>query len=102
MARATESEIAFAVLAYLDTLPSGTATIKSIKHNLPSYITLSHEDQEMSITRIHEQVWEQQVRNIVSHRLDDGNYIHEGYLTRSPGKLSITPLGRSHLLSGHP
>ena len=40
------------------------------------------------------EMWEQQVRNIVSHRRTAGNIIAEGYATRFPRRLTITEAGR--------
>lgn len=102
MARSTENVIAFGVLGYLNTLPTGEATIYAIKKNLSNFCNLSAEDQEPSITRTGEEMWEQQVRNIVSHREAAGNYIQSGYLTRTAKRLAITDAGRRHLARGQP
>jgi hypothetical protein len=102
MARSTESEIAFGVLGYLATLPTGDANLRAIKKNLPNYAVLSAEDRELSETRRCEAVWEQQVRNIVCHRNSEGNYINNGYLGYKPRKILITDAGRRHLYAGSP
>ena len=102
MSRSTENEIAFGVLGYLATIPTGEATIFAIKKNFAQFCTLSPEDHRDSTTRPGEEVWEQQVRNIVSHRNVLGNYIKEGNLTRSSRRLAITPVGRAHLAAGKP
>jgi len=54
-------------------------------------------DKEASPTRTNERVWEQQVRNIVSQRDVEGDYIREGLLAYNPGGLSITDAGRAHI-----
>jgi hypothetical protein len=95
--RSTETDIAVAVMRYLATLPSGEAQIAQIRRQLPKVIALSDEDREESETRAGEEVWEQQVRNIVSHRDTEGNFIAEGLLSRSPRRLAITPAGRAWL-----
>jgi len=98
--RSNENQIAFAVMSYLDTLPNGEASIRSIKQNVPRFHALSAQDLAFSPTRRGEQVWEQQVRNIVSHRASPGNFICDGYLSRRPRHLAITPAGRRRLSRG--
>ena len=56
-----------AVLRILEEFPDGEATIEQIKRRIPDYITLTDEDRQPSSTRSGEELWEQIVRNIVSH-----------------------------------
>jgi hypothetical protein len=102
MVRATENQIAFAILQFLDTLPTGEATVFAIKKNLPNFITLSALDRQKSQTRKREELWEQQVRNIKSHSSTSGNYINSGFLSHRPRRLAITTSGRKHLAGGNP
>jgi hypothetical protein len=95
--RSTEHEIAFGVIRYLATVPSGTATIAEIKQHLPDFVSLTTADLEQSPTRNNERVWEQQVRNIVSHRQTEGNAINDGLLANSTGEMSLTDAGRNWL-----
>ncbi|BBE35244.1 hypothetical protein [Sphingosinicella microcystinivorans] len=95
--RSTEHEISFAVLQYLATIPHGEAAIDEIKAHLPKFIKFTDADMEVSTTRRNEMMWEQQVRNIVSHRSVDGNFIGDGLLSYSPGRLAITESGRNYL-----
>jgi len=81
MARSTEEDIAQATIRYLDTLPTKQAYIRDIISQLPAYITLSREDREPSPTRVGEELWEQQVRNIISHATSPGNAIFDGRLS---------------------
>jgi len=89
MARVSEADVAKAVEKYLSGQPGRTATIYQIKKALPSYLNLSAADREQSDTRPNEELWEQQVRNIVSHRNSRGNFIYEGRLVHSPRRLSL-------------
>ena len=89
MARVAENDVAEAVRQYLSGLPSRSATIHQIKRALPNHLHLSAEDRQPSQTRNGEELWEQQVRNIVSHRDTPGNYVHDGILVYTPGKLSL-------------
>jgi hypothetical protein len=42
-------------------------------------------------------MWEQQVRNLVSHRGTEGNIIAEGLATYTRGSIIITEAGLLHL-----
>lgn len=96
--RSSEHDIAFAVMKYLATLPKGTATTATIKRNVSSYITLTNRDREPSGSRPGEQVWQQVVGNIVSHRNDSPeNFVNRGLLEYSARKLSLTEAGRAYL-----
>jgi len=93
MPRVTEAEVSTAVLQILADQASGEASILRLKKLLPTYLKLSANDCAPSVTRAGEQMWEQQVRNIVSHRGTIGNFVHDGYLRYRPRHLSITPAG---------
>jgi hypothetical protein len=97
--RTTEAEMSVAVLRILAESPDGEATIEQIKKQIPDYITLTEGDLQPSPTRNGEALWEQIVRNIVSHGNAGtaGNIITEGYVEHRPGSLRITQTGRSHL-----
>jgi hypothetical protein len=88
MSRSSEEDIAQAVIKYLDTLPTKQDTIQNIILNVPKYIALTSEDKQPSPTRAGEELWEQQVRNIVSHKNSLGNAIYDGRLSNpSPAVL---------------
>jgi hypothetical protein len=89
MVRVSEADVAKAVEKYLSGQPSRTATIYQIKKALPNYLNLSAADREQSDTRPNEELWEQQVRNIISHRKSPGNFVYEGRLVYSPRRLSL-------------
>jgi hypothetical protein len=92
--RSSEHDIAIAVLRYLATIPHGEATTDEIKAHIPNFIDFTGADMEVSGTRPNEMVWEQQVRNIVSHRKTDGNAICDGLIAYKPGRMAITDAGR--------
>lgn len=87
--RVDEGEIAAATERYLMDA-GGTATIRQIRRALPAYLQLGNLDQQQSATRPGEQLWEQQVRNLVCHRDSDGNPVKTGRLRYSPRRLSLT------------
>jgi hypothetical protein len=86
--RVNETAIAAAVEAYLFEA-GGTATIGQIRRALPHLIDLAPQDRIISRTRPREEIWEQQVRNIVCHRDCEGNPVKNGRIIWSPGKLSL-------------
>lgn len=94
MARTTEAQIGKAVLRILNDQATGEASIPRLKRELPKYLNLTPEDRAPSPTRANEEVWEQQVRNLVSHRNTPGNIIAEGYAQYRPRWLKITDSGR--------
>ena len=87
--RIDEGEVATATERYLMDA-GGTATIRQIRRALPAYLHLSTLDRQKSVTRPGEQLWEQQVRNLVCHRDCEGNPVKVGRLRYSPRRLSLT------------
>ena len=95
--RLTESQVADAVMRVLGTLRDGEASVGLLKRELPNHIELSDADRTPSVTRPGEELWEQQVRNLVSHRKSPGNAVHDGLLAYRPGRLAITEAGRARI-----
>ena len=95
--RTGEPAIAMGVLEFLSTLPEGEASMADIKKAIPDYVPLTEADRAESVTRKGEELWEQQVRNITSHKDDPGNFIFESFLEAVDGGLRITQDGRNHL-----
>ncbi|MGL5166062.1 MAG: hypothetical protein ACRC9K_09260 [Afipia sp.] len=89
MPRITEAEIADLVEAILKVSPEGHATIAQLISEIPEHVTLSAEDLAPSPTRPNEAIWEQQVRNITSHKKSPGNAIYDGRLEAIPGGLKL-------------
>ena len=89
MARKTEAKIAAAVIAILKDRPNGRAAIADLIDEIPNRIRLDPEDLAQSPTRPNEKVWEQQVRNITSHKDSPGNAIHDGKLVAIPGGFAL-------------
>jgi len=89
MARKTEAEIAAAVIAILRDRPNGRATIADLIDEIPNRIKLDPEDLAQSPTRPAEKVWEQQVRNITSHKDSPGNAIYESKLVTVSGGFAL-------------
>jgi hypothetical protein len=95
--RVSEHQVGEAVLRILAASATGRMTITKLKDELPDHLALSDADRAPSPTRRNEEVWEQQVRNLVSHRATPGNIVHSGYVEYEPRWLSITDAGRIHV-----
>lgn len=93
--RTTEAEFSEAILRILAKTGSGKAQYSALIAILPGKVALTDEDRMQSDERPNEELWEQRVRNITSHKTAVGNYIADGYLTAIPGGLAITDAGRS-------
>lgn len=95
--RTTEAEFALAICNYLSKSSKGWAGLSDIYRHLTYMFPLTPADKEPSGSRDNEAMWEQQVRNIISHRDSEGNFIHDGYLLYERATLEITDRGRSLL-----
>jgi glycine cleavage system pyridoxal-binding protein P len=89
MSRVTEAEVAEAVENILHDGATGHASIQELIREIPNRITLSADDLKSSPTRHNEAIWEQQVRNITSHKDSPGNAIFEGRLVAISGGLAL-------------
>jgi len=93
MSGTSEEKIAEAIIRYLGTTESGSATIRQIRENLHQFIELNAYDMRPSKTRDGEKLWEQIVRNVVCHRNVPENAVHDGmlvYIRR--GRLALPDL----------
>lgn len=94
--RTSETEFYSAVTAVLIDA-GGSATVTYVRRRIPKYLTLTSADLAPSPTRPGEQLWEQQVRNIVCHRDCDGNPIKTGKIRYSKRRLSLADNPQSDL-----
>jgi hypothetical protein len=96
--RTSEYEYSIAILRYLASLPSGEASVTSLKAKMPNLLPLTQGDMEPSGSRPGELVYQQIVGNIVSHRHDSpDNFVNRGLLGYRPRYLSVTDAGRRFL-----
>lgn len=86
--RISENIVAEAVVRILTDF-GGKASVSRIKRAIPRYIDLNDNDRAPSTTRPGEELWEQQVRNIVCHRHCEHNFVHDGVLKYHAGNLSL-------------
>ena len=89
MARITEAEIAEIVEDILAECPNGQASIAYLVREIPNRVQLSTDDLAHSPTRANEAIWEQQVRNITSHKASAKNAIYQGRLVSIRGGLAL-------------
>lgn len=98
MARSSEHDVAYAALKYLATLPNGRARTAEVKSHVSNFIKLTPEDRTASETRPQEELWQQVVGNIVSHRNDSpDNFINRGLIAYDRGYWVLTDAGRAFL-----
>ena len=96
--RSGEHDIAFAAMKYLDTLPNSSATTSEVKANVPHFFDLTDEDRRQSDTRENEELWQQVVGNVVSHRHDSpDNFINRGLIDYHSGMWTLTKAGKKRL-----
>ena len=96
--RTSEAEIGEAVLRILTMSSNGEATISNLKQRSPHFLKLTDADRRLSKTRAGEELWEQSLRNLVSHYETKGNIIGEGWVVQcNRGRLRITAKGRERV-----
>lgn len=76
--RITEAEMATAVKAILSHRKDKSATFAELREIVPERVHLSRADRAKSPSRPGEEVWEQILRNLVSHK-------HEGFVSIAGG-----------------
>ena len=89
MSRISESEIADVIIDILEDVATRQSSIADLISAIPGRIALCADDLAPSPSRPGEHVWEQQVRNVTSHKNSPGNAVHDGRLVAIPGGLSL-------------
>lgn len=74
----TEAEMADAVKTILARRPNKSATFAELRDMIPHRVHLSRADRAKSPSRPGEEVWEQILRNLISHK-------HEGFVSIKGG-----------------
>lgn len=98
MSRATENDVALAVLQIAAAQANGICTFNRARSGVSSYVNFTAADLVGSVTRPGEPMWHQLIRNIKSHYTAEGNFIAEGYLQHVPKRgYQATPAGRAYL-----
>lgn len=85
-------------MKYLDTVPGKAAITSDVKRHVPNFIGLTSGDRDPSDTRPNEEVWQQVVGNIVSHRNESPeNFMNRGLIGYDGKAWSLTPAGEAYL-----
>lgn len=101
--QASEADIAFGVLIIASFQPSGIATFRRLRIEIPVHVRLSNFDMAESVVNQNEENWVRMLRRIKANAHLPGNFIHEGYLVHIPRVgFRITPAGWSRRLRGRP
>ena len=97
--RLREAEARILALKIASLHPDRTASTEEIKNEVPSYIELAPRDLAQSSTRPRENMWQQIVGNVISHRGSPSGLFLNGYARRTPDGLSVTDKGMDYLKS---
>lgn len=98
LSRATEDDIALAIMKIAAASSSGVATFKKAYSEIPKLVKLTAADNALSDKRPGERMWQQLVRNIKSHHESPNNFINIGLLQHIPRVgYKITSAGHAHL-----
>lgn len=98
MARATETDVAIAVMQIAAARSDGFCSFNRARADVPKYVTFAAADLKQSLKRPGEPMWHQLIRNIRSHHDADGNFIDRGLLVHVSRKgYEITAAGRAYL-----
>lgn len=76
-----------------------SATMHDIRKELPKLYPLTASDKRQSLTRKNEQLWQQIVRNVVSHENSTQSLFRRGLATRHESGIKATPEGLAYLKS---
>jgi len=99
--RASETDIAFGILIVAAFQPSGIASYRRLKIEIPNHVRLTDFDRSESIMRPNEEMWMQKLQHIKANRDIPGNFIHDGYLIHIPRVgFKITPSGYHRRMRG--
>jgi len=97
--RLQESEARILALKIASLRPNKTASIEDIKTAVPDYTEFSTLDLAQSKTRPREQMWQQVVRNVISHKGSPSGLFMNGHARRTVDGLSVTDTGMTYLNS---
>lgn len=97
-ARVHEADLYIPTLRYLDSAPGGFATTSEIIEHLEGIFNISGGDAEILEGR-NDTKFSQIVRNMISHRDSDTNFVKKGYVKYDADRngLQITVTGRKLL-----
>ena len=95
--RLREPEARILALRIAASRPNREASTTYIKDHIQDYIELTNIDLKPSLTRQHEERWQQIVGNVVSHSKTSTSIFNRGYAERTDDGIRVTDLGLNHL-----
>lgn len=97
--RLREPEARLIALKIAASYPGRRASMEQIKGKFTSYYELTTIDERLSVTRRGEKIWQQIVRNIVSHADSSSSIFSRGWATIDSGFITVSDLGYDYLKS---
>lgn len=97
--RLHEDEARILVLKIAAQQPRRVATTQFLKKEVPKYIELSPLDRRPSASRPREQLWQQIVGNVISHKGVREGPFAKGYAVKTNDGIAVTPRGMAYLNS---
>ncbi|WP_455986125.1 hypothetical protein [Methylorubrum extorquens] len=97
--RLREAEARILALKIASQQPDRTASTKFIKRHINEYYTLTEKDKTISKTRSKEQLWQQVIGNVISHRKSSEGPFRKKYAVRTHDGLTVTEKGMDYLKS---
>lgn len=97
--RLHEDEARILVLKIAAQQPRRSASTQFLKREVPKYIELSPLDRRTSTSRSREQLWQQIVGNVISHKGVREGPFAKGYAIKTNDGLAVTPRGVAYLNS---
>jgi hypothetical protein len=97
--RLHEDEARILVLKIAAQQPKRMASTRFVKNEVPKYVELSPRDRAPSKSRAREQIWQQIVGNVISHRNVRRGPFAMGYAVKTLDGIAVTPRGMSYLNS---
>jgi hypothetical protein len=97
--RLRESEARILVLKIAAQQPNRAASTQFLKKEVPKYIELSRQDRARSKSRPREELWQQIVGNVLSHKDTRDGPFAKGHAIKTINGLSVTTKGLAYLNS---
>lgn len=97
--RLSEKEAKILVLKIAARSKDHSATMSDIQKQIPTLYPLTSADKRPSPSRKNEQVWQQIVRNVISHNKNSQSLFMLGWAIRHQSGIKITPNGFTYLKS---
>jgi hypothetical protein len=97
--RLHEAEARILVLKIAAQQPKRFASTQFLKRELPKYIELSASDRRSSASRPREQLWQQIVGNVISHKSVREGPFAKGYAIKTNDGIAVTRRGMAYLNS---